>query len=94
MVRWYDIDGGEFTGIKLKNSPNSHMKLTNSRNIWLHDFEIEVDAWGKLLGVNLPWFGFNTDGIDADAVNMLVERLNITCHDDAVVIKRGDYQCS
>ena len=28
LVRWYNINGGEWTGVKLKNSPNSHMKLT------------------------------------------------------------------
>ena len=64
--------------------------MKDGDRIWLHDFEIRVDPWGKLFGISLPWYGFNTDGIDAAASNVLVERLNITVHDDAVVIKRSE----
>lgn len=35
----------------------------------------------------LPWFPFNTDGIDIGGQNVLIERLNITNFDDAVAVK-------
>ena len=89
LVKWVTCDGCEFTGIKLKNSPHAHLDIRDCINVWVHDFEIEVDPWGKLFGIRLPWFGFNTDGVDIAATNALVERLNITCHDDAVVVKNG-----
>ena len=43
-----------------------------------------------LSGLNdhiLPWFPFNTDGIDIGGENVLIERLNITNFDDAVTVK-------
>ena len=81
----------EFTGIKLKNSPNSHLHFTDSDNIYLHDFDIEVDPWrvSNNFFKFLPWFPFNTDGIDLAASNVLVERVNIKTFDDAVVVKRS-----
>ena len=81
----------EFTGIKLKNSPNSFIHFTDSDNVYIHDFEIEVDPWrlhNKFFKL-FWWFPFNTDGIDLAASNVLIERLNITNYDDAVVVKRG-----
>jgi len=57
--------------------------------VYLHDFEIIVDPWKHILGTKIPMFGFNTDGIDASVDNLLIERVNITSHDDAVVIKNG-----
>ena len=42
---------------------------------------------GKMNGMTLPMFPFNTDGIDIHATNVLIERLNITNYDDAVAVK-------
>ena len=76
------------TGIKLKNSPNSFIHFVDSDNLYIHDFEIEVDPWNN--DFKLGWmFPFNTDGIDLAASNVLIERLNITNYDDAVVVKKG-----
>ena len=32
-------------------------------------------------------FPLNTDGIDPHGTNILIERVNITCFDDAVAVK-------
>ena len=81
----------EFTGIKLLNSPNSFIHFTDSDRLYIHDFEIEVDPWRfhKDFFKFAWWFPFNTDGIDLAASNVLIERLNITNFDDAVVVKRS-----
>lgn len=89
LIEVHEMDGFEWSGIKLKNSPNSHLQILDSRNAYLHDFEIRVDPWKHILGYKIPMFGFNTDGIDAGVDNLLIERVNITSHDDAVVIKKG-----
>ena len=89
LIEVHEMDGFEWSGIKLKDSPNSHLQILDSRNAYLHDFEIRVDPWKHVLGHKIPMFGFNTDGIDASVDNLLIERVNITSHDDAVVIKKG-----
>jgi polygalacturonase len=37
--------------------------------------------------VNVPTYPLNTDGIDPAAKNVLIERVKITNHDDAVAVK-------
>lgn len=37
--------------------------------------------------MTLPMFPLNTDGIDPHGTNILIERVNITCFDDAVAVK-------
>jgi polygalacturonase len=87
----------EFTGIKWANSPQFHLKQNNCDNLWFHDMEIEVDLWGQMnLGkffgmegpsARVPTYPLNTDGIDPAASNVLIERVKITNHDDAVAVK-------
>ena len=47
----------------------------------------DMNDLGKMNGMTLPMFPFNTDGIDIHATNVLIERLNITNYDDAVAVK-------
>ena len=48
---------------------------------------------GKLIGndleytVTVPTYPLNTDGIDPQGKNVLIERVNITNHDDAIAVK-------
>ena len=69
----------------------------------MHDFEIEVDVMGQIhlgellgndldygLGIKLPTFPLNTDGLDPAGRNILIERVNITNFDDAVAVKPLD----
>ena len=50
-------------------------------------------ALGRIFGESdyttftVPTFPLNTDGIDPAATNVLIERVNITCFDDAVAVK-------
>ena len=77
--------------------------------LYIHDLEIWTDYKGQLElgrlflgdegyktddGLTLPTFPLNTDGVDPSGKNILIERLNITNFDDAIVIKpmdRKDY---
>ena len=92
----------EFTGVRWTNSPHFHLWLKDIDNLYCHDFEIYVDTKGQLelnqllLGADgildgkswtLPMFPLNTDGIDPHGTNILIERVNITCFDDAVAVK-------
>ena len=93
LVYWNRCQDCEFTGVDLLNSPSWHFRIEDSDTLWLHDFNIHVDSWGELFGVFfkvLPWYAYNTDGVDVAASNVLIERMNITNHDDAVVVKRGE----
>lgn len=48
----------------------------------------EHQGWTNgIQGKTLPMFPFNTDGLDPHGKNILIERVNITCFDDAVAIK-------
>ena len=42
------IDGLEFSGLLVKNSPSFHVQPVHSQNIYFHDFEIFVDIMGQL----------------------------------------------
>jgi len=80
----------EWAGIKLMNGPSYHLMAQQTNNAWFHDFEIEVDVLsqkniGKVLSM-IP-FPLNTDGIDPEGKNILIERVNITNYDDAVAVK-------
>lgn len=67
---------------------------------YFHDYEIHIDYKGQLelerllfghngdrKGITLPMFPLNTDGLDVQGKNMVIERMNITNFDDAVAIK-------
>ena len=88
----------EWTGIKVQNSPYYHLIATDIDNAYFHDFEINVDIFsqrqlGQLLGndlglgLSIPTFPLNTDGIDPAGSNILIERVKITNFDDAVAVK-------
>ena len=92
----------EISGVKFMNSPRFHIKLRDMDGVYCHDFEIYTDTKGQenlnqLLGgekftssklrLTVPIFPLNTDGLDPSGANILIERLNITCFDDAVAIK-------
>jgi len=56
-------------------------------------------ALGTILGPQFPIFPLNTDGIDPAGSNILIKGVNVTCYDDAIVVKpsRRSYkyaQCS
>ena len=44
----------------------------------------------ELPSLHLPTFPLNTDGLELAGKNILVERVEITCFDDAVAIKPQD----
>lgn len=46
------------------------------------------------LGVSVPTFPLNTDGIDPAGTNILIERVNITNFDDAVAVKPANQDFS
>ena len=41
----------------------------------------------KLPSPTLPTYALNTDGIDPQGTDILIERLNITSYDDAIAVK-------
>merc|ERR1711920_815034 len=86
------------------NSPYYHMYLLDIDNAYFHDFEIEVDIFGQLnldqffmgtagLGLKVPTFPLNTDGIDPLGSNILIGRVNITNFDDAIAVKPCNKGC-
>lgn len=94
--------GIEVTGVRWLNSPYYFLHITDVDGLYVHDFEIMTEMkgqleLGKLLaggsgysglnGMTLPTYPLNTDGVDPAGKNILIERLNITNHDDAVAVK-------
>ena len=80
------------------NSPCFHISTHDLDQGYFHDFEIEVDIMSqshlgnllgeeRSLGLRIPTFPLNTDGIDPAGTNILIERVNITNFDDAVAVK-------
>ena len=72
-----------------------HIKIEDSSEVWLHDFEIFVDHWShkvsdRLMGYDYPTFPLGTSGIEMTARSALVEKLRITSFDDAIAIKSGN----
>ena len=94
MIEISNSTGIEWTGIKLINSPYYHINARDIDGGYFHDFEIYVDIMSQNhlseflgLGLRIPTFPLNTDGIDPAGTNILIERVNITNFDDAVAVK-------
>jgi polygalacturonase len=82
ILELHNVSGAEVTGITLRNSAFWTFRPWFSRDVHIHDMEIDN-----------PWCnegGMNTDGIDVDSsVNVLIERNVINCGDDHVTVISG-----
>ena len=48
LIRFDHLDGMEFSGLYVKNSPSFHIVPKDSQNMYFHDMEIYVDVMGQL----------------------------------------------
>jgi polygalacturonase len=87
----------EIANIHLRNSPNWNFFLNDVRNVHVHDVTIITNiqqqrallrAHGRWdVGLGIPTFPLNTDGIDIVGINVIVENVYVENFDDSVVVK-------
>ena len=89
----------EFYDFKMKNSPYYHLHLQDVVNVTIRGIDIRVDVFKQkeLLhqhslmqtfnGINVPLFPLNTDGIDPQGRDIVIENVYIECYDDAIAVK-------
>jgi len=74
-----NISGVEGSGVTMLNSPFWTFHPVYCTDVHIHHIEIQI-----------PWGGFNGDGIDVDSCqNVLIEHNYINCGDDHVTILSG-----
>lgn len=77
---------GTFTGVTIANSGQEHLVVEASNNITIND--ININDKGTLAANNNKYVA-NTDGIDYNGTNFLIENSTISDGDDDIVAKSG-----
>jgi len=79
LMELQNVSGVSVTGVTLLNSAFWTFHPTYCRDVHIHHMQIQI-----------PWGGFNGDGIDVDSCqNVLIEHNFINCGDDHVTILSG-----
>jgi polygalacturonase len=76
----------EVTGVSIENAGNEHLVIETSNNVTINDITI---ADPRTLAANDNSYLANTDGIDFNGSNFLIENSNIADGDDDIVAKSG-----
>jgi len=96
LIAMERVENIEISGVRFQNSPQYHLDLRDIKNCYIHDCVIYVDVvkqkelyrqFGYLNEFEIPTFPLNTDGIDPQGINILIENVSITNYDDAVAVK-------
>ena len=81
----------EVTGVSVENAGNEHLVVETSTNVTINNVTI---ADPRTLAANGGNYLGNTDGIDYNGSNFLIENCNINDGDDDIVAKSGSSACS
>ena len=88
LLRVERCRGLKLSGVTFLNGPGEHINLYNVLDTVVTGINITVDVERiKKLGLSLPTFPLNTDGIDVSGSNILIENSYIKNFDDAIAVK-------